>query len=200
MPLAAIRMLNPETDYERFAELRVQVETLPVTTEILRDRDRDWPAKGVRRGTVAVDSADRVLGYCTVFRRPTEPAGRFTLRLVVDKKLRRQGIGSTLYEEAAQYLEEDGATRVQAQVREPCKNYLRFAKERGFRLDRHVFEFVLAIDDFDSEAFARVIDSVSAGGIRFLTYADTGCAEEDQRRLWDLKHVYRSRRSGGSNT
>src|SRR5579871_6796932 len=97
---------------------------------------------------------------------------------------KRPGIGALLYQDALQFCQAQGATRLQGMLRDNCAPCLRFAEQRGFRIERHRFESTLDLATFDESRFAGHIQSIEASGIRFLTLADLGNTKEAQRQLY----------------
>jgi GNAT superfamily N-acetyltransferase len=177
---------DPDKDYPPVAALQSLFETEPVTSDILRDRDRRSLEGTIRRRTVAVNAEGHIVGAGNASRRPTHLPGLFYLSALVDPKWRGQGIGSALYEDAIVFAKGNAAQRLRTKVRDNCAASLRFAENRGFRVDNHHFESVLDLSTFDPAPFDGVIERVHNSGIRFLSYADTDQSEAARRKLWEL--------------
>jgi RimJ/RimL family protein N-acetyltransferase len=181
-----LRPFDPDQDYPAVAVLQSTFETEPVTPEILQDRDRRSLEGTIRRRTLAVNSTGKVIGVANVYRRPTHLPGLYYLSSLVDTDWRGQGVGGMLYEEALCFARENGAKRLRTKVRDNCAASLRFAENRGFRVDNHHFESVLDLSTFDPTPFDGVIDRVRQSGIQFFSYADTDQSELARRKVWDL--------------
>ncbi len=184
----AIQMqpLNPQTDFPRIAALRNTVDPEPITAGQLQEWEEQIPEGQIRRRVVAVDQDGLIVGFNDTGWDPWMAPGLFDLRVLVDPARRRQGIGALLYDDALQFAQARGATRFQARVRDTADDGLRFARHRGFVIDRQVFESTLDLATFDERRFAGRIEAAEAAGIRFFTLADLGNTLEAQRRLYDL--------------
>src|SRR5205823_14174037 len=107
-------------------------------------------------------------------------------QLLVDPPARRQGIGTALYAALAAFLQEQGAARVDARIRDDEPDSLRFAEERGFRMAHHAFESILELERFDPTPFAGHVERLQAQGLRFFSFAETDRSLEARRRLYEL--------------
>lgn len=185
---ASIRLqpLNPQTDFPRIAELRNTSDPVPVNAGLLQEWERQNPQGQIRHRVVALNEQGQIIGYNDTGRDPWMPAGLFDLHLLVDPAWRNQGIGALLYQDALQFSQEQGAAKLQGQVRDNCDACLRFAQARGFQVTRHAFESTLDLAAFDESRFAGHIEAIAASGIRFFTLADLGNTLEAQRRLHAL--------------
>ena len=186
MPGVTLRALDPTRDYERVAAIRNAEDANQISVETLLEWDRNWPVEGVRRRMVAETADGEIAGYSISFRRPSEPVGRFELRLIVDRAFRNRGVGAALYGDAHAFLQSEGAMRVDALTKDNSAEGLTFAEKRGFHKHRHLFESVLDISAFDDSRFRGVVDRAAESGIRFFSFGDTDGSEAEQRRLWEL--------------
>ena len=185
---ASIRLqpLNPQTDFPRIAELYNTSNPEPITAEQLQEWEAQHLQGQIRHRVVALEESGQIIGYNDTGRDPWMPAGLFDLHVLVDPARRNQGIGALLYHDARRFCQEQGATRLQGQVRDNCQPCLRFAEQRGFQVTRHSFESTLDLAMFDEGRFAGHIEAIQASGLRFFTLADLGNTLEAQRRLYDL--------------
>ncbi len=188
MPSANIHIqpLNPERDFPRIAALRNMVDPEPLTAEQLQEWEQHIPEGQIRHRSVAVDDQGQIVGFNDTGWDPWMKPGLFDLRVLVDPARRRQGIGALLYDDALHFSRAHGATRFQGQVRDTDEDGLRFARQRGFDIDRHIFESTLNLTTFDEGRFGGVIEAAERAGIRFFTLADVGNTPEAQQRHYHL--------------
>ena len=186
-----LRPLNLPDDYARVAELLSYLTPEPVTAGQLADQDSKMPPQdhtGIdeegrltgfcRIRVAAVDETDRVIGYATSWRAPWGKPGEVGSYLYVDAPCRRQGVGSALAERIETWARQQGAARLLTELRDHEVDSLRFADERGFAVERHIFESTLALGSFEG-GLAEV------GGIRFVRLE--GKPEEPElSRLYEL--------------
>ena len=192
-----LRPVDLDDDAPRLATLINTVEPEPITAETLRERERRRPAGQRRWRVAAVDHSGWIAGFADSLHDPWMPPGRFSLSVVVDPAVRNRGIGTLLYGNALRWAQEQGATSLESEVRDNCPACLRFAQQRGFAVDRHIFESVLDLSAFDAERFAGVVEAAEASGIHFFTLADLGNTLEAQRMLYELNR--RTARDNPSN-
>jgi GNAT superfamily N-acetyltransferase len=135
---------------------------------------------------VAVDMDGHIIGFNDAGWDPWMPPGIFDVQVLVHPAWRQQGVGGLLSQDALQFSQTQGATRLQGRVRDNCEPCLRFAQRQGFLIERHLFESTLDLATFDERPFVGHIEAVEATGIRFFTLADLGNKEEAQWRLYTL--------------
>jgi GNAT superfamily N-acetyltransferase len=156
------------------------------------ENDTHFPADGQRNVIVAV-SADgdnhAIIGYADVWRWPWSDEGHFGIEMMVAPTWEGQGVGVLLYDEQLAFLRACGATNVRVNVRDDDPSALRFAERRGYQIDRHIFDSSLDLATFDERPFVGAIAAAEARGIRFVTLADLGGAEDAQRRLYAVNRA-----------
>ncbi len=182
-----LRAFTLDVDAPNLANLITQVEPEPVTTAMLYEQERHRPAGQICQRIAAVDEHDAMVGFADTGRDPAMPPGRFWLWVVVDLAARRQGIGSMLYDHALAYALEHGATQLISDVRDNCEACRRFAEQRNFTVNRHIFESKLNVRTFSEQAFAGTIENAEAAGIRFFTLTDLGDTEEVRHKFYELE-------------
>jgi GNAT superfamily N-acetyltransferase len=180
-----LRPLRPETDFPQLADLLNTYVSDPVTEAVLREREEIRPAGEVRLRLVA-EQGGRLAGFGDAGRHAGMGAGRFWIRIIVRPEARGQGIGTRLYDALHPFAREQGAGALRATVRDNEPACLRFAEQRGFVTERHVFESVLDVPAFDGRPFAGAAEAVEAQGIRFFSFADLPGTVEDRRKLYEL--------------
>lgn len=181
-----IRPFHPETDLERLVEIANQANAVPTTVEEMWHRERNAPPNAIRLRLAAVDERGRVVGVGSSTWASHLPEGRFTMRILVDQHARKQGIGSRLFDGVLALAREAGARELEASVREIHPEALRFARERGFRIRRHLFASTLDLTTFDEAPLAAAIERAQAAGFRFFTFADLAGTEAEQRQYYEL--------------
>lgn len=173
-------------DYERIAALASTTEPEPLTADALIEERKHLPAGQVLREMVAEDETGTVAGFSRVVRLPWWGPGRVSLWVVVDPALRGRGTGSLLCAEASAHAADLGLTLWETEVMDDDAPALRFAQNRGFAIDRHLFGSSLVVSEFNDAPFAGVVDRVKASGIRFFTMADAGDDLDARRRLYEV--------------
>ncbi|HEY7339363.1 MAG TPA: GNAT family N-acetyltransferase [Ktedonobacterales bacterium] len=186
-----IRPLDTSRDFPALAALLAVRDPEPPTPELLQEWEGNAPAGLVRQRLAAFDElgdadAATMVGFSDAASWPWEPPHQFWISTVVAPGHRRQGLGAQLTEAALAFAREQRATQLVAEVRDNVAEGLHFAERYGFRRDRHIFESRLHLADFDEQRFADAVARVEAEGIRFLSLADLGDAEEARRELYDL--------------
>jgi RimJ/RimL family protein N-acetyltransferase len=183
-----VQVTHAEADLGRIAELTNAVHPQWTTVEQLREALAREAEGHFLRDLVARTTQEPVAGFAFVQHGSWLPEGRYWLWLTTDAAWRRQGIGAALYREALATALQQGATTLASRVRDDDPGSLAFAERRGFAIERHLFESVLALDGFDESRFAGVIESVEATDIRFVTLADLGNTRDALHELWDLNY------------
>lgn len=187
-----LRPLTLPDDYPRVAELLSYLTPEPTSAAQLADQDTKIPAQDrtafdehgrltgyCRIRLAAVDEADRVIGYATSWRAPWGKPGEVGSYLYVDAPYRGNGVGSALAREIIDWARSKGAARLLTEVRDRDPVSLGFAAQRGFAVERHIFESVL-----DLTAVGEV-PVAAPDSIRFIRI-DGRPAEPDLARLYAL--------------
>lgn len=185
-----VRPIDPAADFLRMAELYSLYEPEPVTVETLQEWLRHASPERIHHRFAAVDQQGWLIGFNNTGRDPWDTPGRFWIEVVVDPAWSKQGIGSLLYTDALDFARSQGATILEAEVRDNLPESLRFCQQRGFRIDRHIFESTLALATFDESRFDGVIEQAEASGIRFASLADFNDSLEARRKLYEINRRY----------
>lgn len=181
-----LRSFDIEIDAARYAELVNTVVQEPVDEARVREWFANFPADGVRRRVVAVNERGEVVGSGEASHRPNNVPGTFFIEPLVLPDYCRRGIGALLYDDAVKFARAQGANRLTCEVRDDMPDWLKFARVRGFEIDRHIFESTLDLKTFDETQFAGVIESVQAQGVRFSSLAEVGNTEANRRELYTV--------------
>jgi GNAT superfamily N-acetyltransferase len=181
-----IRPIQPEADFPKVLELVNCFEPEPLSrTALLRWYQRELPGR-IMRAMVATDEQDQVVGYCEVFHEAWFPAGEFQVWVIVDPKVRKQGVGSALLKDARSICSSQGATSLKSEVRENRPDDLRFAQKHGFTIERLQFESTLDLIAFDERPFLPEVASLEAEGIRLASLADFGDSQVVRKKLYEV--------------
>lgn len=186
-----------EDDAAAAADLLNLGASEPITAEQMRARLRQ-PATQFRVRVVAVDATGRIVGYGQTARNEWNEPGLYWVHVVVPPALRRQRIGSRLYQAIQGELAARGATTLRAEARDQFPESLAFAQYHGFRIERHIFESTLPLAGFDERPFVGALDSARAAGVRFFTLADVGDTVDARRKAHALEQSLAGDVPGGS--
>jgi len=181
-----LRPVEVPADFERMAELLSTFYSEPVTVEKLQEWEQAIPAGTIESRMAAVDEHGHMVGYSACGHAPFMLTNSFSLEIVVEPSLRRQGTGTLLYENAVGFARTCHATRLEAEVRDADPEWRQFAEDKGFRVDRHIFESALDLATFDESRFAGASEEAKASGVRFFTFAEVDNTEDNQHGYYEL--------------
>lgn len=194
-----IRIVNPETDFPKIANLLTQYGTETVTiSDLWDDENRMFPGKIRRRWVYANPTTDEIHGYAMIIKYPSEPADLFHLELVVNPDFRKQGIGSNLYTTALAFAQDHPCGRLMTGVKDDDVLSRQFGEKRGFTVSHHVFDSTLDVSTFNETPFSDAISTLEAQGIRFTTLAQTGMDEASVQALYQLNRLAMLEEPGSS--
>lgn len=181
-----LRTATP-ADYDRLAEIYSLVSTAPATAEDFVRLDNQRAQSGPLVRAVLTDGAGAIGAFGGLSVDPWQPAGTFSLQVMVDPAQMRQGLGSRLLT----YLEAEGrglgARRFASSVRDDYAEWLTWAERRGYRAIDQYFKSELLLCGFDPAPFRPAVERLQAAGYRFFTMADAGADQAEARRLlYDL--------------
>lgn len=166
-----VRPFAGDRDYPAFARIHGVAEGRRVTPEDARADDAlwDWSYEKVR--VVAVDEEDVALGYGEIYHEPArfEPR-RYFVRLAVEPRLRRRGIGAAIWDHLAAELDERRARIACLWIRDhtACVDFM---AARGFREVVRAYGQVLAVATAPLPTPASR-ERLASRGIRIATLAD----------------------------
>ncbi len=168
------------TEYQN----KVRPRHLQETVAEWERSDAVRPAEEVRLRLCMGEPAVAYMGVVdrstSVWRKPDVCS--FTLE--VDRDHRNQGLGSALYEQAAEFARQRGSARLQTSVRfyEPEEPAARFLEKRGFVEVNRIVPVMLDLTTFEREQFP----TPAPAGIRFSSYAEAGDTEAHRHKLHAL--------------
>lgn len=179
-----LRPLEVPGDFPRLAAIWTATNPEPVTVEELHEME-EMDRFAYRHRLVAVDENGFVAGVGRAYRTPEAPVGLFAVKAWIDPEYRGLGLGRQLCDALEAYALEHGATEFESYVRDNEPRSLAFARQRGFEMERHVFESTLVPSAFDEAPFAGAVERAEASGIRFFTVAEAP-GEATERGMYDL--------------
>lgn len=180
-----VRPFDLKADCVSLADLHNAYNPEPETPEKIVEWEERFPPDGIRHQVVAENASGRVLAFGEAGRVPWKKPGWFWAWVVTDPVAAGRGLGSALYAEVESWARENGATTIEAEVRDNHGEALAWAQRRGYAHDRHRFESTLDLGTFDDARFAGVVAAAAAGGIRFCTLAGVP-GEATERQMYDL--------------
>ncbi|HUY77110.1 MAG TPA: GNAT family N-acetyltransferase [Ktedonobacterales bacterium] len=188
------RPANPERDAEGIvAAYNAHVPYQQrLTVEQYLENETHFPPEGQRNVIIAVTADgndDTIIGYIDTWHWPWRDEGVFGIEVMVAPNWQGQRIGARLYGEQLDFLRAHGATQLWVNVRDDDPTSLHFAEQRGYRIDRHIFDSTLDLATFDERPFVGAIAAAEARGIGFVTLADQGESEDAQRRLYAINRA-----------
>jgi GNAT superfamily N-acetyltransferase len=178
-----LRPLNFPTDGQRALELINLFYSEPIALSEFEYWNKNLPPGRIARRMVMENKGGLITGYSFVGRETWTPEGHFSVWLIVDPVYRRQGIGTTLYADLEAFVLAQEATQLAMEVKDDDPPSQRFSEQRGYAVDRHLFESVLDLDSFDEDPYRNVIPQLEAAGIRFFSLAEAGDTREALRKL-----------------
>ena len=115
-----VRPFAADRDYPAFSRIHSISEGMRVTPEEARAEDARWDWSYEKVRVVAVDEEDVPLGYGEIYHEPArfEPR-RYFVRLAVEPRVRRRGIGAAIWDHLAAEPEHAPVTKPEAPARTP---------------------------------------------------------------------------------
>lgn len=176
-----------ERDYIALARIRSTGEQNPTTPESARADDAAWDSRFEKVRVVGVDEEDAPLGYGEIYQEPARfVPQRYFLRLTVDLRMRRRGIGAAIWAALSDELRTRDALGIYAWARDntACAAFL---ARRGF------VEVIRSYDQVRAVATAPLPtpaddERLVAKGIRIATLAEL--MRDDPRALEKTYELY----------
>ncbi|MCQ3936320.1 MAG: hypothetical protein DPW18_04655 [Chloroflexi bacterium] len=194
MKTITLRPIEIERDFGQLAELFTREQNEPTTEPALRE-DYETHKERIIRLMAAEDEAGKLLGFNWGTRSRFD-AGEAYFYVIVKPEHRRQGAGSSLYEDFLQIAREAGVKKLQVSVRDDSPDSRSFADRRGFTEHAHSLAMELNLDDFDDQPYDAVIERLKGEGFRFTTMEELGDTIEARQRLYALNDTAASETPG----
>jgi len=184
-----IRPIQSEADYPGIVAVINAFESVPITVTQFSGWLLNNPPERIHYRRVAVNPANHITGYSVTVHETFAPAGHFYVWVGVAPQWHNQGIGSLLYDDAAAFLRDHAATRLKTEVRDDSPPALRFAEQRGFTIQHHLFESVLDLTTFDAAPYHALQTSLAAAGIRLCSVADFHDTPAARHKLYEVNRI-----------
>ena len=172
--------LFADRDYAAFVRIKRLAEQRDISIASAREDDGRWNhARYEQVRVVAVDEEDAPVGYGEIYHEPTRfDPRRYFLRLAVDPRLRRQGIGGAMWTQLRAELDERSAkiACLWADDGTACREFI---VRRGFVEVVRSYEQVLALARAPLP-LAAAAKAVSERGIRVETLAELRARHGDE--------------------
>ncbi|MDX1416744.1 MAG: GNAT family N-acetyltransferase [Candidatus Promineifilaceae bacterium] len=182
----SFRPAVPTPDFPALAALLSKVWPQMVTAGQMHEWEERQPAGQIRLRFVAEKGQAGIIGYGLVYHEASGAEGRFLLDVIIDPQWRNRGIGGKLYDHILSVALDHGANFLDCELSDNCPECLRFARKRGFIIDRHMFESVLDLASFDYNHFQPIIFRLESEGIRFISLASGGDTAALRRQLYEI--------------
>jgi GNAT superfamily N-acetyltransferase len=177
-----VRGVRPFTDrdYPAFVRIKRLAEQRDISVAGAREEDGRWDHSRYERvRVVAVDEEDAPIGYGEIYHEPSRfDPRRYFLRLAVDPRLRRQGIGAALWTTLRAELDERSA-KVACLWTDDGTACRDFIVGRGFMEVVRSYEQVVALATAPLP-FAAAEDAVASRGIRIETLSELQIRDGDE--------------------
>ena len=172
--------LFADRDYTAFVRIRRLAEQRDISVAIAREEDGRWDHSRYEQvRVVAVDEEDAPVGYGEIYHEPSRfDPRRYFLRLAVDPRLRRQGIGAAIWTHLRAELDERSA-KVACLWSDDGTACREFIVRRGFIEVVRSYEQVLALATAPLQ-LAAAEEAVRARGIRVETLSDLRARRGDE--------------------
>ena len=180
--------LFADRDYAAFVRIRRLAEQRDISVALAREQDGHWDHSHYEQvRVVAVDEEDAPVGYGEIYHDPSRfDPRRYFLRLAVDPRLRRQGIGAAIWTQLRAELDERSAKVVclWADDGTACRDFI---VRRGFIEVVRSYEQVVALATAPLR-LAAAEEVVAARGIRVETLSEllTRRGEGSLKRVHEL--------------
>ena len=185
--------LFADRDYPAFVRIRRLAEQRDISVAGAREEDGRWDHSRYERvRVVAVDEEDAPVGYGEIYHEPSRfDPRRYFVRLAVDPRLRRQGIGAILWTTLRAELDERSA-KVACLWTDDGTACRDFIVGRGFVEVVRSYEQVVALTRAPLP-LAAAADAVAARGIRVETLSEL-LARQGEGSLKRVHELYTASR------
>ena len=166
-----VRPFAADRDYPAYSRIHSLAEGLRVTPDEARAQDARWDWNYEKVRVVGVDEEDVPLGYGELYHEPARfDPRRYFVRLAVEPRLRRRGIGASIWDHFAAELDERRARVACLWIRDhtACVDFM---TRRGFREVVRAYRQVRAVATAPLPTPA-VRERLAAAGVRIATLAE----------------------------
>jgi GNAT superfamily N-acetyltransferase len=185
--MITLRPFDYETDLPAFISARNAEGGAPLTPDrLLQDHALRLSEGRPFYQRTAVNNEGIPVGFTDIGRGNWDSPSKLHIRILVHRAQRGRGIGTTLYQDALDWVRTQGATILAAAVRDDDLVSLAFMERRGFSIERQRFISELDVSAFDETPFVGVLRKQAADGIRLGSLAELGDTEENRHKLYDI--------------
>ena len=184
-----LRPARPSSDESGIASVVNAFEQNPVSVDTVREWLTHSAPGRISYRQVAVTHDDVVVGYAVSVHETWDSEGQFYAWVGVAPAWRGRGIGSALYTDVTQFLNQHDADTITSEVRDDCAISLAFVGRRGFEKDRHLFQSSLDLDHFDESPYLGTLGGVADAGIRVRSIADFGDTPVARKKLYEVNAI-----------
>jgi mycothiol synthase len=172
--------LFADHDYPAFVRIKRLAEQRDLSVDLVRDADSRWDhARYDQVRVVGVDEEDAPLGYGEIYHEPSRfDPRRYFIRLAVDPRLRRQGIGAAIWTQLRAELDERSAkiACLWADDGTACREFI---VRRGFIEVVRSYEQVVALATAPLQ-LSPAEEAVRAQGFRVETLSELRARRGDE--------------------
>lgn len=179
--------LFEQTDIPRMVEIINTQVPEPTTVEDFERGERNRPASTKVQRYVAVNADGLMIGYGFAEHAPWHKPGEFFHRVRVEKPYQRQGAAAKLQRLAEAWAIEQGAAKLNTDIRDNDPDSQAWAERRGFVREHHIFESTLNLKVWNPEPFMDSVVTARDNGIRFTTLAQEGADEVGLHKYYELQ-------------
>ena len=184
-----LRPARPSSDEAGIASVVNAFEQNPVSEDTVHEWLTHTVPGRISYRQVAVTHDDVVVGYAVSVHETWDPEGQFYAWVGVAPAWRGRGIGSALYTDVVQFLNQHDADTITSEVRDDCAISLAFAGRREFEKDRHLFQSSLDLETFDESPYLGTLAGVAEAGIRVHSLADFGDTPDARKKLYEVNAI-----------
>lgn len=178
-----IRDFDPSNDYPLLTKLLNTFYNEPRTIESVKEASSHYPHGTVSiRKIVEVDSEG--VGMLRITRLGNSDYLWFII--IIDPEYRGRGIGTFVYKKGEEIVEELGAKLLYCQVFDHMSNSISFAKNKGFTVDRHIYDSKLMITKYTPRMDYSLLKQAEEKGFVFCSMSDLQDEPETLEKLHAL--------------
>jgi GNAT superfamily N-acetyltransferase len=178
-----IRDFDSNGDYPLVTRLLNFFYNEPRSVQSVQEADTLLPKNTITIRKIAIVNGENV-GVLRITRLGN--ADTLWLSIIIDPKFRGKGIGSHLYKESEEMVDQLGGTVMYSQVFDHMKEGVSFAESKGFTIDRHIYESKLMITKDTPGLDYSKLNQAEDKGFIFCTMADLKEDIHAGKKLHDL--------------
>lgn len=182
-------MIRPfvPADIPRMVEIINSQVPEPTTVEDFERDEQNRPVTVILERHVAVNPGGYMIGYGFAEHAPWHKPGEFFTRARVEKPYQRQGAAGALQRRAEEWAIQQGAVKLNTDIRENDPESQAWAERRGFVREHHIFESTLNLKAWNPEPFLDSVVIARDQSIRFTTLAQEGADEAGFHKYYELQ-------------